>query len=334
MAPLSELCVQGEIIPIIESIEVTEFVEDQNPETDNIDINSVNQNIATDADSANFESVIDEELPFQILDKQLNQLNDIKRTLSRRRGYHPILHISWRQPVQPKRKSTLIRLYAGKNYSDTFNLSGDSRVDIVSLNAEPTEEFEAIVQDQQFNMVPAENDIDTDFSTYNSEFIAVQDPLLIVKENLDKCQILYQDQAEQEDTDVWQLDGNMLIYVERYLHVETDLSLRIPGKEELELGSIETSLAAEKLLNTLQINETNNNKNTGFGWQLSDDFLRDDASQTSIVQDVLNKFIMQQTRRLRSNELHYIDHPLFGLIIQIRPYEKLVAKDAITQITD
>ena len=33
------------------------------------------------------------------------------------------------------------------------------------------------------------------------------------------------------------------------------------------------------------------------------------------------QFRMQQSRRLRSKEVHYIDHPLFGLIVLITPYE-------------
>lgn len=32
--------------------------------------------------------------------------------------------------------------------------------------------------------------------------------------------------------------------------------------------------------------------------------------------------LVEQSRRMRSKELHYIDHPVLGLIIQITPYEK------------
>ena len=31
--------------------------------------------------------------------------------------------------------------------------------------------------------------------------------------------------------------------------------------------------------------------------------------------------VLRQHRRMRSNELHYIDHPLFGLLVRITPYE-------------
>lgn len=34
-----------------------------------------------------------------------------------------------------------------------------------------------------------------------------------------------------------------------------------------------------------------------------------------------NVNLMNETRQMRSHELHYLDHPAFGLLIQVRPYE-------------
>ena len=34
-----------------------------------------------------------------------------------------------------------------------------------------------------------------------------------------------------------------------------------------------------------------------------------------------NRYRMQARRRMRSGELHYIDHPLMGVLIKITPYE-------------
>ena len=85
---------------------------------------------------------VEEEIPFIILDKELNQLNELRSQLARRRGYRPLLHISWRQPVENKKNSQPIRLFTGKNYSDTFNPDGDARVDIASIDTFLTEENE------------------------------------------------------------------------------------------------------------------------------------------------------------------------------------------------
>ncbi|MCP3673658.1 MAG: hypothetical protein GY829_04200, partial [Gammaproteobacteria bacterium] len=87
--------------------------------------------------------------------------------------------------------------------------------------------------------------------------------------------------------------------------------------------------------NSLQVNSLDNSldninqdiSDTGFGWQLGDDLLLDDREESTIMRNVLNKYVMQQSRRLRRNEIHYLDHPLFGLLIQIRPYEKKLPTD-------
>jgi hypothetical protein len=33
-------------------------------------------------------------------------------------------------------------------------------------------------------------------------------------------------------------------------------------------------------------------------------------------------FVLKESRRLRSSEIHYLDHPLFGMLIRVIPYEK------------
>jgi hypothetical protein len=48
--------------------------------------------------------------------------------------------------------------------------------------------------------------------------------------------------------------------------------------------------------------------------------------------------LLQQTRRMRSNEVHYIDHPLLGLIVKFTPVtaEELaaIAQAQLTSLGD
>lgn len=44
------------------------------------------------------------------------------------------------------------------------------------------------------------------------------------------------------------------------------------------------------------------------------------GADADISDDGLVHFRMQQHRRMRSGELHYIDHPLFGMLIMVTPY--------------
>lgn len=78
------------------------------------------------------------------------------------------------------------------------------------------------------------------------------------------------------------LDGTIKLYLGRYLHLEADLLYR---------------------------NQTEPMNSNTFFMNLSDE----EQPQTL--------FRLHQTRRMRSKELHYFDHPMFGLLTQITPYE-------------
>ncbi len=88
-----------------------------------------------------------------------------------------------------------------------------------------------------------------------------------------------------ETNPVRSLDGTIKLHLGRYLHLETDLLYRSHQPP-----------AAPLVNNTflMSINE---------------------------VKPPPTQFRMQQTRRLRSGELHYLDHPMFGMLILITPYE-------------
>ena len=78
-----------------------------------------------------------------------------------------------------------------------------------------------------------------------------------------------------------QLDGTIKLVLARYLHVYTDLLLRKPVVYEV--------------LNT----ET------------------EEVTKRPALMDIR----VQEHRRMRSRELHYIDHPLLGMLVQITPME-------------
>jgi hypothetical protein len=56
-------------------------------------------------------------------------------------------------------------------------------------------------------------------------------------------------------------------------------------------------------------------------WSLPAEPLTDIISETSAPFLPQRIVMMNEERRMRSNEIHYIDHPLFGLIIQLTPYK-------------
>ena len=80
------------------------------------------------------------------------------------------------------------------------------------------------------------------------------------------------------------LDGTISVTVSRYLHLATNLTYNADG---LGREPINLSMTAEPI---------------------------DSAQPTD-----LSYMLMQQSRRLRSEELHYLDHPKFGLIVRVDP---------------
>ncbi len=78
------------------------------------------------------------------------------------------------------------------------------------------------------------------------------------------------------------IDGILKLHLGRYLHVEADLLYR---------------------------SQTEPQENNTFFMTL------DESEQPQTL------FRMHQKRRMRSGELHYFDHPMFGLLVKIIPYE-------------
>ena len=99
---------------------------------------------------------------------------------------------------------------------------------------------------------------------------------------------------------VWQLDGIINIYLNHWLYIETDLTLREEGVKKA------TPLAIAEQQNNI------------------DDLTELDNAQSDISQATpyLYAINMKQNRRVRSDQMHYFDHPKLGLLIQIRKMEQ------------
>lgn len=133
----------------------------------------------------------------------------------------------------------------------------------------------------------------------------------------------------------YELEGSVTLSVSRYLHLHTRLWLtqfepnfgqppgawpelpRRPNQPLPEGATPVTSSPTPAWSST----EWEQDWSSGNAW---DDTLNTTSSQPDFLgEEYLPSRIvtMTQQRRMRSEELHYIDHPLFGLLIKITPYE-------------
>ncbi len=103
---------------------------------------------------------------------------------------------------------------------------------------------------------------------------------------------------------LYQLEGTMQVYVQHYLFVETDLDVRIPGKNEVILPDPVVVLDDEESQATVQTGNL------------------EEIKPKVEIQEFLNSYRMKQKRQMRSGETHYLDHPLLGMIIQVRRVEE------------
>ncbi len=85
------------------------------------------------------------------------------------------------------------------------------------------------------------------------------------------------DSGEATDLNPPKLEGTLKIGVKRYLHLETDLLLRLPVTPE--------------------------------------------DGDSYFMGPAVRSYRMQSTRRMRSGKLHYLDHPVLGVLVQAERYE-------------
>ena len=94
------------------------------------------------------------------------------------------------------------------------------------------------------------------------------------------------------------MEGTLKLVLSRYLHIYTDLIYREPLSD--------TAISAETPLG---------------GGTEPDLFSLAENSFSVPLQPRYQVYHLQQSRRMRSRELHYLDHPLFGMAILVTPYE-------------
>lgn len=100
----------------------------------------------------------------------------------------------------------------------------------------------------------------------------------------------------------YELDGTLQIYVQHYLYTEVMMDLKEPSVREVLIQDtpLELTPTDEQADGTVQAGNLA------------------PVSPTRQVESFLKSYRIDQKRRMRSSETHYLDHPLMGMIIQVR----------------
>lgn len=107
------------------------------------------------------------------------------------------------------------------------------------------------------------------------------------------------------------LDGTLRLTLARYLHLESDLVWREPLTESQLAQDNDDSLLLESA--------PGGNSEPAIVDNMNSEAVTEDGEIRQ--QRAYQVFRMQQSRRMRSSEIHYIDHPVFGIVALVTPYE-------------
>lgn len=130
------------------------------------------------------------------------------------------------------------------------------------------------------------------------------------------------------DTDQWPvLQGSIKLFLSRYLHIETNLWMNtsgnyLPGTWRMPAPPLGPPSLVIEAPASIAEQETVTRWNTGDepGYPLPEDEMAPDPQEvTGPVYPFRHAVLLQQKRRMRSNEVHYLDHPLFGVVVQLTP---------------
>ncbi|WP_028024071.1 peptidoglycan binding protein CsiV [Enterovibrio calviensis] len=129
------------------------------------------------------------------------------------------------------------------------------------------------------------------------------------------------DSNEKQSGSMYELDGFIRVYVQHYLFIETDLVLREPGERKVlqDVSEVPAPLSNQPITDIETVSADGSVANlpaeadTFAGLQK--------LERTYAVEKYLKPYAFEQKRRMRSGEIHYLDHPLMGLIIQVTRVE-------------
>lgn len=217
------------------------------------------------------------------------KLNEAYTKLQNHAGFKPLVHVAWRQGDSGSSRSPIFHIQAGQDFSDRFVADGRT---IEDANAD-------------LSLVP----------------LAAPKPALI-----EGSETLESDTATLSSGSLLELDGTMQVYVQHYLYVNTILDLKVPGQHEFIVNtpkeekdvitearsfSDEVTTTETEELSTEATAIENPNADVQLGHL-------EDVTPNTEIKEFLKSYRMEERRKMRSGETHYLDHPLMGMIIQVR----------------
>jgi hypothetical protein len=264
------------------------------------------------------------ELPYVINQESL-KLHDIMTQLKRSRSFKPLLHIGWRQITRLKSEAVPVKLVAGDNLVASYLTAFSEYNAAVERRA-----LEQLVQDnspgitnQSFSELTTPSELMLTEDKALNDVYALSQSTPAPAENSDdemetKIALIIEEaktQSHNMDAVLTELNGvtSDSQYISSPLSADNEKALIAP-QHPPQAWSIDGlfKLEVERFLHiTADFNVINMS-------------IAEQATQqlASSEPTPLKSIRFQQNKRVRSNEIHYFDHPYMGMIVQVRRHEQ------------
>ena len=254
------------------------------------------------------------------------QMSELYEKINKQRDITPLLHINWRQEVKFGRENgQTLRLIAGENFADEYDanglpLIGDTNDLFESLNQPkadfyiPEEELSRLTPQQQQSLLEGINGEESEGVVENlfariTSALADNTPFNIDEiDETNKTAGKTVPQIANTETvihkELWQLDGTINVYLRNvgrvpYLHIDSNLDFRHPlfdPTKAQQLGELSTDPSSHEAI------------------------MKNAISNKIQQPNFLQRANFNQLRRVISQQVHYFDHPLFGMVVRINRY--------------
>lgn len=239
------------------------------------------------------------------LSKQIRQNRDLER----------LMHATWRQPVFfGKDNAFTVRLFAGNNYAQQFNSDGSER------QLMPTKASADLTSyaNEQSTFHAIEPDIFDNIAKASSPRVDMTlQEVMSLEEGWDEERDANNVQDTAMLTPIWELDGTVKVflkYINRvpYLHIDNNVFFRLPIVKDTDVNDARNS-------------EQDNEVQEDIDIDAYVEEMQSTEAETTTVEYELVSVPFSEQRRVISKQLHYFDHPLFGMIMTINRYQRPVA---------
>lgn len=256
-----------------------------------------------------------------LLTKEQQHLTGLSRQIRQASNLTRLLHITWRQPVKfGKDNAFNVRIFGGNNFANEFTLDGKQRIDVAARSDEKNsprvgdstevaqitlENPASLNQNNSIANSTAKDQNNDGETSYSDNFFKQLTQRLTSASPISFDELIALDSQPVIDdgddtlvskalrTPIWQIDGNMKVFLKYinnvpYLHIDNRLFYRQPIPLQTDNHELVT-----------RHNDTQ-----------------------PVEKYRLVSIPFHEQRRVISKQLHYFDHPLFGMVVQIRRYKR------------